>query len=58
MQAVSLAAPPRKDTQTAKKAEEFDAALEHLRRAKRRLDDAANLYLQRLEGNRGDKRDS
>ena len=36
--------------------EAFDAALEDLRRAKQRLQVAADLYLERLEGTKRDKR--
>ena len=52
-----LAAPvPRVNSDTDKAADEFDKALERLRKAKLKLDAAANLYLERLEGTRRGKR--
>ena len=51
MLAGSLYAPlPRPNSDTAKAAEEFDQALEKLRQAKKKLDAAATLYIERLEG--------
>lgn len=51
MLAGSLMAPlPRPNSDTEKAAAEFDKALEKLRKAKIKLDRAANLYIQRLEG--------
>ena len=57
MLAGSLHAPmSRPNSDTAAKAEAFDQALEELRAAKAKLDAAANLYLERLEGTRRGKR--
>ena len=57
MLAGSLYAPlPRPNSDTEKAAAEFDKALEKLRKAKLKLDAAATLYLQRLEGTRRGKR--
>ena len=57
MLAGSLYAPmSRPESETTTAAEEFDQALEKLRKAKLKLDAAATLYLQRLEGTRRGKR--
>lgn len=57
MLAAEFYAPLRPHSDTEKAAEEFDQALERLRKAKLKLEAAANLYIERLEGTRrGGKR--
>lgn len=41
--------------ETQRRLEDFDKALEELRKAKDRLNAAANLYLERLQGVRDDQ---